>query len=81
MNPQFYAFRWITLLLTQEFPFPDAVSLRSAHKRFPDILAPAAVGTSIENMSLLSSPIAPFLQSTGRRHLAVQQHLGSAFTL
>ena len=27
MNPQFYAFRWITLLLTQEFPFPDAVSV------------------------------------------------------
>ena len=27
MNPQFYAFRWITLLLTQEFPFPDTVRL------------------------------------------------------
>lgn len=27
VNPQFYAFRWITLLLTQEFPFPDAVSI------------------------------------------------------
>ncbi|KAK9834207.1 hypothetical protein WJX81_008458 [Elliptochloris bilobata] len=27
VNPQFYAFRWITLLLTQEFPFPDAVRL------------------------------------------------------
>lgn len=27
MNPQFFAFRWITLLLTQEFPFPDAVRI------------------------------------------------------
>lgn len=27
VNPQFYAFRWITLLLTQEFPFPDLVRL------------------------------------------------------
>lgn len=27
VNPQFYAFRWITLLLTQEFPFPDSVRL------------------------------------------------------
>lgn len=27
VNAQFYAFRWITLLLTQEFPFPDVVRL------------------------------------------------------
>lgn len=27
VNPQFYSFRWITLLLTQEFPFPDVVRL------------------------------------------------------
>ena len=27
MNPQFYAFRWITLLLTQEFCFPDVTRL------------------------------------------------------
>lgn len=27
VNPQFYAFRWITLLLTQDFPFPDVVRL------------------------------------------------------
>ena len=27
VNPQFYAFRWITLLLTQEFPFPDTVRI------------------------------------------------------
>jgi hypothetical protein len=27
VDPQFYSFRWITLLLTQEFPFPDAVRL------------------------------------------------------
>ena len=27
VNPQFYAFRWITLLLTQEFSFPDSVRL------------------------------------------------------
>ena len=30
VNPQFYAFRWITLLLTQEFSFPDAVRLWDA---------------------------------------------------
>lgn len=27
VNPQFYAFRWITLLLTQEYSFPDVVRL------------------------------------------------------
>lgn len=27
VDPQYYAFRWITLLLTQEFPFPDCVRL------------------------------------------------------
>lgn len=27
VNPQFYAFRWITLLLTQEFQFPDVLQL------------------------------------------------------
>lgn len=27
VNPQFYAFRWITLLLTQEFTFPDSLRL------------------------------------------------------
>ena len=30
VNAQFYAFRWITLLLTQEFPFPDVVRLWDA---------------------------------------------------
>eukprot|EP00899_Mesostigma_viride_P012146 jgi/Mesvir1/20932/Mv08003-RA.1 len=27
VNPQFYAFRWLTLLLTQEFSFPDLLRL------------------------------------------------------
>ncbi|KAI5054886.1 hypothetical protein GOP47_0030031 [Adiantum capillus-veneris] len=27
VNPQFYSFRWITLLLTQEFTFPDSLRL------------------------------------------------------
>ncbi|KAH9329783.1 hypothetical protein KI387_001891, partial [Taxus chinensis] len=27
VNPQFYAFRWITLLLTQEFNFPDCLRI------------------------------------------------------
>jgi hypothetical protein len=27
VNPQFYAFRWITLLLTQEFSCPDVTRL------------------------------------------------------
>ena len=30
LNPQFYAFRWVTTLLTQEFAFPDAVRLWDA---------------------------------------------------
>lgn len=30
VNAQFYAFRWITLALTQEFPFPDALHLWDA---------------------------------------------------
>lgn len=36
--PQYYSFRWITLLLSQEFPLPDVIrvwdSLFSDHKRF-----------------------------------------------
>lgn len=27
IDPQFYAFRWITLLLSQEFPLPDVVRI------------------------------------------------------
>jgi TBC1 domain family member 13 len=27
VDPQFFAFRWITLLLTQEFSFPDAMRI------------------------------------------------------
>lgn len=27
VDPQYYAFRWITLLLTQEFNFPDVLRL------------------------------------------------------
>jgi hypothetical protein len=27
VNPQFYAFRWITLLLTQEFKFHGCINL------------------------------------------------------
>jgi hypothetical protein len=30
VDPQFFAFRWITLLLTQELPFPDVVRLWDA---------------------------------------------------
>jgi hypothetical protein len=30
INPQFYAFRWITTALTQEFPLPDALRLWDA---------------------------------------------------
>lgn len=30
VNPQFYAFRWITTLLTQEFNFPDVIRLWDA---------------------------------------------------
>ena len=30
VNPQFYAFRWITLLLTQEFKFRDCIHLWDA---------------------------------------------------
>lgn len=27
MDPQFYAFRWLTLLLSQEFAFPDTLRI------------------------------------------------------
>ena len=27
MNPQFYGFRWITLLLSQEFDLPEVIQL------------------------------------------------------
>ena len=27
MNPQFYSFRWLTLLLSQEFDLPDVIRL------------------------------------------------------
>jgi len=30
MNPQFYSFRWITLLLSQEFDLPDVLRLWDA---------------------------------------------------
>lgn len=36
INPQFYAFRWITLLLTQEFSFDDILRLWDALLSSPD---------------------------------------------
>eukprot|EP00246_Nothoceros_aenigmaticus_P001857 TRINITY_DN12543_c0_g1_i1.p1 TRINITY_DN12543_c0_g1~~TRINITY_DN12543_c0_g1_i1.p1 ORF type:complete len:502 (+),score=64.57 TRINITY_DN12543_c0_g1_i1:464-1969(+) len=36
VNPQFYAFRWITLLLTQEFSFPDSLRLWDSFLSNPD---------------------------------------------
>ena len=30
VDPQFYAFRWVTLLLTQEFEFPELLRLWDA---------------------------------------------------
>lgn len=36
VNPQFYAFRWITLLLTQEFDFPDTLRLWDSLLGNPD---------------------------------------------
>ncbi|KAL2634368.1 hypothetical protein R1flu_005847 [Riccia fluitans] len=36
VNPQFYAFRWITLLLTQEFNFPDSLRLWDSLLSNPD---------------------------------------------
>eukprot|EP01124_Arcella_intermedia_P031385 TRINITY_DN7065_c0_g1_i3.p1 TRINITY_DN7065_c0_g1~~TRINITY_DN7065_c0_g1_i3.p1 ORF type:complete len:229 (-),score=53.29 TRINITY_DN7065_c0_g1_i3:38-724(-) len=42
MNPQFYSFRWITLLLSQEFELPDVLriwdTLFSDEKRFDQLL-------------------------------------------
>ena len=38
ISPQFYAFRWLSLLLSQEFPLPDVItiwdSLLADSKRF-----------------------------------------------
>jgi hypothetical protein len=36
VNPQFYAFRWITLLLTQEFSFFDSLRLWDSLLSNPD---------------------------------------------
>ncbi|KAG6419996.1 hypothetical protein SASPL_116510 [Salvia splendens] len=36
VNPQFYAFRWITLLLTQEFNFPDILLIWDTLLSDPD---------------------------------------------
>ncbi|GLJ15806.1 hypothetical protein SUGI_0260610 [Cryptomeria japonica] len=36
VNPQFYAFRWITLLLTQEFNFPDSLRIWDSLLSNPD---------------------------------------------
>lgn len=36
VNPQFYAFRWITLLLTQEFKFPDSIRIWDSLLSNPD---------------------------------------------
>jgi hypothetical protein len=36
VNPQFYAFRWITLLLTQEFSFFDSIRLWDSLLSNPD---------------------------------------------
>ncbi len=36
VNPQFYAFRWITLLLTQEFGFFDSIRLWDSLLSNPD---------------------------------------------
>ncbi len=41
VNPQFYAFRWITLLLTQEFSFPDVVRLWVRHHRIHEPAGPS----------------------------------------
>jgi hypothetical protein len=36
INPQFYAFRWITLLLTQEFNFADTIHIWDTLLSDPD---------------------------------------------
>jgi hypothetical protein len=36
VNPQFYAFRWITLLLTQEFNFADTIHIWDTLLSDPD---------------------------------------------
>ena len=36
VNPQFYAFRWITLLLTQEFNFADSLHIWDTLLSDPD---------------------------------------------
>ncbi|CAA2996094.1 TBC1 domain family member 13 [Olea europaea subsp. europaea] len=36
VNPQFYAFRWITLLLTQEFNFADSLLIWDTLLSDPD---------------------------------------------
>jgi hypothetical protein len=54
VNPQFYAFRWITLLLTQEFKFHDCLHLWDAllgDPEGPQVREPASPVTSARCIS------------------------------
>ena len=48
VNPQFYAFRWITLLLTQEFNFADTIHIWDTLLSDPD-------GPQVTNNTLVYS--------------------------
>lgn len=58
INPQFYAFRWITLLLTQEFDFPACL-------RLWDTLLSNKDGPLVRLTALDGTYLAVFMLSSG----------------
>lgn len=71
VDPQFFAFRWITLLLTQEFPFPDAVRIWDTLLSDPggrvDCLLRVCIAMlmNVRQQLLEGKPFAPHVQSIG----------------
>lgn len=70
VNPQFFAFRWITLLLTQEFPFPDAVRIWDTLLSDPggrmDCLLRVCVALLLNvRQELLAGETLPYIKQSG----------------
>jgi len=66
MNPQFYGFRWITLLLSQEFDLPEVIQLWdclfSDENRFQFLLYCCCAMISCVRNRILENDFAPNLQ-------------------
>lgn len=60
INPQFYAFRWITLLLTQEFNFADCLHIW-------DTLLSDPEGPQVRNVLAIAPIFQQFPRNLGRK--------------